>query len=51
MLNCALAQRAGFVAVGLGSNRLRSETAAIAAVSVAAALLDKIRERRLIGAA
>jgi 16S rRNA (uracil1498-N3)-methyltransferase len=40
----ALAQRAGFVAVGLGRNRLRSETAAIAAVSVATALMDKSRE-------
>ena len=40
----ALAQRAGFVAVGLGNNRLRSETAAIAAVSVAAALMDENRE-------
>ncbi|MGH7813889.1 MAG: RsmE family RNA methyltransferase [Candidatus Binataceae bacterium] len=32
----AAALRAGFVAAGLGPNRLRSETAAIAAVSVAA---------------
>jgi 16S rRNA (uracil1498-N3)-methyltransferase len=39
-----LAVRAGFIGAGLGKNRLRSETAAIAAVSVAAALLDKIRE-------
>jgi 16S rRNA (uracil1498-N3)-methyltransferase len=39
-----LAQRAGFVAAGLGGNRLRSETAAIAAVSIAAALMDKNRE-------
>ena len=38
-----LARRAGFVAVGLGNNRLRSETAAIAAISVAAALLDEFR--------
>ena len=38
-----LATAAGFVAAGLGSNRLRSETAAIAAVSVAAALLDEFR--------
>jgi len=37
------AKDAGFVPVGLGKNRLRSETAAIAAVSVAAALLDEIR--------
>jgi 16S rRNA (uracil1498-N3)-methyltransferase len=36
-----LARRAGFVDVGLGHNRLRSETAAIAAISVAAALLDR----------
>ena len=39
-----LATRAGFVRVGLGINRLRSETAAIAAVSLAAALLDEIGE-------
>jgi 16S rRNA (uracil1498-N3)-methyltransferase len=39
----ALAKRAGFAAAGLGNNRLRSETAAIAAVSVAAALLDELR--------
>ncbi len=38
-----LAKDAGFVPVGLGKNRLRSETAAIAAVSVAAALLDEFR--------
>jgi 16S rRNA (uracil1498-N3)-methyltransferase len=38
-----LAKRAGFIGVGLGNNRLRSETAAIAAVSVAAALLDELR--------
>jgi 16S rRNA (uracil1498-N3)-methyltransferase len=38
-----LAKRAGFVAVGLGNNRLRSETAALAAVSVAAAMLDELR--------
>ena len=38
-----LAKGAGFVAVGLGNNRLRSETAAIAAVSIAAALLDELR--------
>jgi 16S rRNA (uracil1498-N3)-methyltransferase len=38
-----LAKEAGFVAVGLGANRLRSETAAIAAVSIAAALLDELR--------
>jgi 16S rRNA (uracil1498-N3)-methyltransferase len=38
-----LATRAGFVAAGLGNNRLRSETAAIAAISVAAALLDEFR--------
>lgn len=39
----ALAKDAGFIPVGLGSARLRSETAAIAAVSVAAALLDEVR--------
>lgn len=38
-----LAAGAGFEAVGLGSNRLRSETAALAAVSIAAALLDEFR--------
>ncbi|HVN29280.1 MAG TPA: RsmE family RNA methyltransferase [Candidatus Binataceae bacterium] len=36
-----LATRAGFVRVGLGRNRLRSETAALAAVSVARAMLDE----------
>jgi 16S rRNA (uracil1498-N3)-methyltransferase len=39
-----LAKHAGFVRVGLGINRLRSETAAIAAVSIARALLDEIGE-------
>ncbi len=39
-----LAKDAGFGAVGLGKNRLRSETAAIAAVSVAAALLEEFCE-------
>ena len=39
-----LVTRAGFVSVGLGGNRLRSETAAIAAVSIASALLDEIGE-------
>jgi 16S rRNA (uracil1498-N3)-methyltransferase len=38
----ALAKRAGFVAAGLGINRLRGETAAIAAVSIASAILDEI---------
>jgi 16S rRNA (uracil1498-N3)-methyltransferase len=38
-----LAKGAGYVPVGLGKNRLRSETAAIAAVSVAAALLEELR--------
>lgn len=33
---------AGFVAVGLGANRLRSETAALAALSLAAGALDEI---------
>jgi 16S rRNA (uracil1498-N3)-methyltransferase len=37
------ASAAGFVAAGLGRNRLRSETAAIAAVGVAAAILDELR--------
>lgn len=37
------AKSKGFVAAGLGNNRLRSETAAIAAVSIAAALLDELR--------
>ncbi len=35
----AKAEKLGFVAVGLGPNRLRSETAALAAVSIAAGLL------------
>jgi 16S rRNA (uracil1498-N3)-methyltransferase len=35
----ASAAQAGFVAAGLGPNRLRSETAALAAVSIAAGLL------------
>ena len=35
----AKAANAGFVAAGLGPNRLRSETAALAAVSIAAGLL------------
>jgi 16S rRNA (uracil1498-N3)-methyltransferase len=35
----AKAREAGFVAAGLGPNRLRSETAALAAVSIAAGLL------------
>jgi 16S rRNA (uracil1498-N3)-methyltransferase len=33
---------AGFVAAGLGPNRLRSETAAIAAVGVAACVLEEV---------
>ncbi|HUY20342.1 MAG TPA: RsmE family RNA methyltransferase [Candidatus Binataceae bacterium] len=36
----AAAERAGFVAAGLGRSRLRSETAALAALAVAAAALD-----------
>ncbi|MDO8432710.1 MAG: RsmE family RNA methyltransferase [Candidatus Binatus sp.] len=36
----AAAHAAGFVAAGLGSNRLRSETAAIAALSIAANAID-----------
>jgi 16S rRNA (uracil1498-N3)-methyltransferase len=35
-------EAAGFVAVGLGPNRLRSETAALAALSLAAGALDEI---------
>ena len=35
-------ETAGFVAVGLGPNRLRSETAALAALSLAAGALDEI---------
>jgi 16S rRNA (uracil1498-N3)-methyltransferase len=35
-------EAAGFVAVGLGLNRLRSETAALAALSLAAGALDEI---------
>jgi 16S rRNA (uracil1498-N3)-methyltransferase len=35
----AKAANAGFVAAGLGPNRLRSETAALGAVSIAAGLL------------
>jgi len=35
-------QGAGFVAAGLGPNRLRSETAALAAVSMTAGALDEI---------
>ena len=38
-----LARSREFIAAGLGNNRLRSETAALAAVSVAAALLDELR--------
>ena len=38
-----LAKDAGFVMAALGHNRLRSETAAIAAVSIAAAALDELR--------
>ncbi len=34
------AQRAGFIAVGLGGSRLRSETAALAALAIAAAALN-----------
>lgn len=39
----AAASKAGFVAVGLGANRLRSETAALAAVSIAAESLHAAR--------
>lgn len=42
-LERSAAAKAGFVAAGLGPNRLRSETAAIAAVSVAAELLHIAR--------
>ena len=38
----AAMETAGFVAAGLGPNRLRSETAALAALSVAAGALDEI---------
>ena len=38
----ATMRAAGFAAVGLGRNRLRSETAALAAVSIAAGALDEI---------
>ncbi len=38
----AMALAAGFVPAGLGPNRLRSETAAIAALSVAVGALDEI---------
>ncbi len=38
----AAMEAAGFVAAGLGPNRLRSETAALAALSVAAGALDEI---------
>ena len=40
---CAAAAKAGFVAAGLGANRLRSETAALAAVSIAAESLHAAR--------
>jgi 16S rRNA (uracil1498-N3)-methyltransferase len=40
---CAAAAEAGFVAAGLGANRLRSETAALAAVSIAAESLHAAR--------
>jgi 16S rRNA (uracil1498-N3)-methyltransferase len=40
---CAAAAGAGFVAAGLGANRLRSETAALAAVSIAAESLHGAR--------
>jgi 16S rRNA (uracil1498-N3)-methyltransferase len=38
----AVMQAAGFLAAGLGPNRLRSETAALAALSLAAGALDEI---------
>jgi len=38
----AVMQAAGFAATGLGPNRLRSETAALAALSLAAGTLDEI---------
>ena len=40
----ARANAAGFVAAGLGPKRLRSETAALAALAVAAAALDELAE-------
>ncbi|HKV56088.1 MAG TPA: RsmE family RNA methyltransferase [Candidatus Binataceae bacterium] len=36
---------AGFVAAGLGTSRLRSETAALAALSIATGVLDELRGR------
>jgi len=36
------ARAAGFVAAGLGGRRLRSETAALAALSIAAGMLDEL---------
>jgi 16S rRNA (uracil1498-N3)-methyltransferase len=36
---------AGFVLAGLGPNRLRSETAALAALSIAAGIFDELRHR------
>lgn len=38
----AMAEQAGFVRVGLGPNRLRSETAALAALSIAAGALGEL---------
>ena len=40
---CVAAAQAGFVAAGLGANRLRSETAALAALSIAAESLHSAR--------
>jgi 16S rRNA (uracil1498-N3)-methyltransferase len=38
----ATARRAGFIGAGLGRNRLRTETAAMAAVAIAASVLDRL---------
>ena len=38
----AMAEQAGFVRVGLGPNRLRSETAALAALSIAAGAIGEL---------
>ncbi len=37
-----MAEAAGFVRVGLGPNRLRSETAALAALSIAGDAIDEL---------
>lgn len=45
----AAARAAGFIAAGLGARRLRSETAALAALSIAAATLDELGIARAVG--